>query len=767
MNEKHPESQGGGLSLADVYFVLFRQKWVILAFSVLGIAGAFILLFMLEPPQYLSDAELSIRYVVEGKSLNPPGDQSNTRLLDVQSASIINTEIQTLNSLDLAKEVVKAMTPERILAKSGGGADVNSAVYKVNRGITVESVPASSVIRITYQDQDPTLVQPVLNEIIDAYLAKHVQLHRGLGVSNNFLTNEIARLRSQLAQTDEQLRGIKSAAGIISPDDTQKAYADQISKIRQSIFTTEAELEERQAILKQLTDSAEGTNQGTTNVALASEVPAQAVDQYKRTCRLLTYLKGKEENYLTQQGFTPENVLVKQVHEQIVQNELLKRNLEVRYPGLMAMNLATRNLAPGQAMGLQYEDVGLITAAAETEQIFGLKAKLRALNSQMKQVWSEATNFDKVQMTVSELEQQKAVIENNLKYFTSNLEESRIDQALGVDKAANISILQYPSSPLKDWSKSIKKKAKMLAAGGIFGGLVLAFLIELLLDRTIKRPTDIETKLRLPLFISIPAMATNGHHAAAAAGRQLRLSDAMDSEGEIVAEVGSQQAARMDLEHRQHPIRRFSEGLRDRLIVYFETRNLTHKPKLVAVTSCGKGAGVSTIATGVAASLSETGDGNVLLVNISGAEGAAQQFYKGKPAYSLDEALSNKPPSSDTNQGAFVKANLYTTVEQSGGDMLPANLPKKISALMPKLKASEYDYIIFDMPPVNQTSVTARLSGLMDMVLLVIESEKTNQDVVKRVNQLLAQSKATVGTVLNKTRNYVPARLHQEFLNDA
>jgi Mrp family chromosome partitioning ATPase len=86
---------------------------------------------------------------------------------------------------------------------------------------------------------------------------------------------------------------------------------------------------------------------------------------------------------------------------------------------------------------------------------------------------------------------------------------------------------------------------------------------------------------------------------------------------------------------------------------------------------------------------------------------------------------------------------------------------------MPKFKASEYDYIIFDMPPVSQTSVTARLAGLMDMVLLVIESEKTNQDVVLRVNQLLGESKATVSTVLNKTRNYVPARLHQEFFNEA
>jgi Mrp family chromosome partitioning ATPase len=82
---------------------------------------------------------------------------------------------------------------------------------------------------------------------------------------------------------------------------------------------------------------------------------------------------------------------------------------------------------------------------------------------------------------------------------------------------------------------------------------------------------------------------------------------------------------------------------------------------------------------------------------------------------------------------------------------------------MPKLKASQYDYIIFDMPPVTPTTATARLSGLMDMVLLVIESEKTNQDVVTGVIKLLAESKATVSTVLNKSRSYIPARLHQEF----
>src|SRR6202008_4240609 len=93
---------------------------------------------------------------------------------------------------------------------------------------------------------------------------------------------------------------------------------------------------------------------------------------------------------------------------------------------------------------------------------------------------------------------------------------------------------------------------------------------------------------------------------------------------------------------RRHSLHRYYAGLRDRLIVNFEVRNLTHHHKLVGVSSCHRGAGVSTIAAGLAASLSETGDGNVLLVDMNLEQGAAQQFYKGRPFCGLEDALENE-----------------------------------------------------------------------------------------------------------------------------
>ena len=66
------------------------------------------------------------------------------------------------------------------------------------------------------------------------------------------------------------------------------------------------------------------------------------------------------------------------------------------------------------------------------------------------------------------------------------------------------------------------------------------------------------------------------------------------------------------------------------------------------------------------------------------------------------------------------------------------------------------------MPPVNQISITPRLAGFMDMMLLVIESEKTDRDVAAHASAMLAKFKAPVGVVLNKTRSYIPTALHRD-----
>ncbi len=734
------------MSLGDIYFTLFRHKWKILILSTSGILAAFVLL-LLNPPLYESKTELDILYVIQGKSFAPAGEDANTVSPSGAGYGIILTEVKILQSLDVVMDAVQMVGAEKILAKVGAGDNTNAAAGLIAKNLMVESSQGSGVIDVTLQHPDPAMVQPILSEMVASYFKKHSEIHQGSMMFGDYLIQETNRLYKELAQTKEELKNAKSTAGVFSVDAADNSYEEQISQIRNKLFAAQAELVERREVFREMTNASPSvlasTNAGT-------EISADTATQYRNLCARLDFLHKKEQELLLQ--YTDQSVPVKDLRAQIAANEGLKKKLENEEPRLM-------NLGVSLGTG----DHPTISLSDNAAQISVLEARIRVLNSQLSQIQSNAAKVDESRETISELEQREQREVAELEYFHRNLEQARIDQMIGAGKAPNIRIIQSPSPPARKWAKKIKKLAAMLAAGGIAGGLGLAFLLELFLDRSLKRPVEIEQKLGLPLFISIPDFSQHAHrHLVAGKGRGPLLLTDISENGPGSKANGSSGGAALAPWNRQHPLRRFCEGLRDRLIVHFEVKGVTHNPKLVAVTSCAKGAGVSSVAAGLAASLSETGEGNVLLVDMNIEGGAAQQFYKGKLGCGVDDVLEI-----EARKNALVQGKLYlATQPMENSDKLPSVLPKHLMGLIPKLKASDYDYIIFDMPAVTQTSMTPRLARLMDMVLLVIESEKTNQEVAKKVVSLLGESQANVSTVLNKTRSYVPAKLHQEFLND-
>ena len=75
---------------------------------------------------------------------------------------------------------------------------------------------------------------------------------------------------------------------------------------------------------------------------------------------------------------------------------------------------------------------------------------------------------------------------------------------------------------------------------------------------------------------------------------------------------------------------------------------------------------------------------------------------------------------------------------------------------MPHLKASDFDYIIFDMPPFSQTSIALPMSRFMDKLVLVAEAGKSRQDIVKRAKLELTSVAPSISVILNKVRFYAP-----------
>lgn len=742
-----------GFSPADLYFVVFRHKWRIIVLTLLGLVAAAAFYF-LRQPLYQSDAELYIRYVTDNRPINPSDNNAKlTSLIDPgqNGANVMNSEMQILGSLDLAKQVATNFGAEKILAKAGGGKDPNAAARLVRAGLKLEPIKDSSDIYVTFHHPDLELVGPLLAELIKDYKDKHVLVHRAVGISDETLADQIASLRDQITQTEKDLRDAKTNAGIISIEEAEKSYEEERARIRRELLQARASFAEHQTSLRELASAIQSTS-GITNTAknevTNTVVPADELARYKSVSEEWSYFERRHNEYI-QQGYTAENKLVQEARQQSVEMANAKIDLEKKYPALIGMDIT--------ATSGTNELTSLPAGSADSAQVSALGWRIKELQAQFDEIETEAARLNDAEAKISELESKKSQLEENFKFYQGMLNQAQIDEAMGPGRGNNIQVIQEPSPPYKDFKKFYKTLG-MMVFSGLLIGLAWAFLIEFYLDRSVKRPEDVRTKLRMPFFLSIPDLDHQPRRRLAAAQRK-RL--AFNGNGNGTASPAANGALEVASPTVNHALRSHCDALRDRLVNYFESINLTRKPKLVAITSTSKGAGVSTISAGLAASLSETGDGRVLLVDMNLEDGAAQQFVRGQPGCQLDDALA-----SEKRDHALVQENLYVVSEGSNADKLPRILPKRFAALMPKLKASDYDYIIFDMPPVSQTSVTTRLAGFMDTVMLVIESEKTDCDVVQQANQLLLQSKAHVTVVLNKTRKYVPARLQHELRAD-
>jgi uncharacterized protein involved in exopolysaccharide biosynthesis/Mrp family chromosome partitioning ATPase len=756
MNQKQPVTPpSAGMALGDVYYVLFRRKWLILGFALLGFVAAGVT-YAVWRPEYMSMAELYISYIEEPKppgqdprDLSSPGAERGT--------SVLASEIEILKSFDTAKAAAAVLQPAKILAPFGGGTNLDAAAGVISGHLSAMVPKSSQNIVLTFAHPDTSVVQPVLEQVITNYFEREQVIHNGMGMFDESLNRQETMLKSRLEQTAAALADAKTTQGVVDLNAAMAAYQGQQAEIVRENDVAQADLAESVAIAEQIKKMIPNESQKpglppvTNSVTKPSE---QTIAAYRQASQHLAELQAYESKL--EEKYTTNNQLVKTNLIEIQEAEVQKHRLEQENPALMVVAPTEQGRAPENPRSM--DPVAAYSSALA--RIEAARARIKVQSAELELLQSKGTNLNQLEATVRELERTQQMDEANLQRIEQSLNQSKIRSEDG-NRISGIVVIQNPTPPAPDMKKAYQIIAG-IAGGGLGLGLALAFLLEMVLDRSFKRPQEVAGKLKLPFFLAVPYLNGNGKPRLAKAGRKVKLlpakSDAPQPPAE--AKVGAAAPApngAVAAWDEKHALRPFHETLRDRLVAYFEMINLTHKPKLVAVTSCDEGAGVSTMASGLASSLSETGDGNVLLVNMNSEDGEAHHFYKGKLTMGIDEVLEK-----EKRESAMVQDNLYVVKETSNRDRLPTILPRRFGHLVSKMKASDYDYIIFDMPPVTQISVTPRLARFMDMVLLVVESGKTDRDVAQRAAALLTESRANLGVVMNKTRSYVPKRLLQE-----
>jgi Mrp family chromosome partitioning ATPase len=69
----------------------------------------------------------------------------------------------------------------------------------------------------------------------------------------------------------------------------------------------------------------------------------------------------------------------------------------------------------------------------------------------------------------------------------------------------------------------------------------------------------------------------------------------------------------------------------------------------------------------------------------------------------------------------------------------------------------QYDWILFDSPPINSCNDSSALASKMDGVVMVVQAENTRWEVAQRAKEQIENDKVKIlGVVLNRRKLYIP-----------
>ena len=240
--EAQPVTPHSGVNVSEILSAIFKHKGKVLICALIGLIAA-TAVFFFYPRQYQSQAKLLVRYVLDRNPVDPVDNSTSTTGLGKTTENVINSEVEILQSWDLAVQVADAIGYKKLAPEMGDAANVNAAAYVVNAGLDVQARKGSDILFVSYTNSDPNLTTLVLNELVNRYFVKHLEVHRS-AEAFDFVSRQTDQVRARLNETDDALKTLKTKAGVTSVADNTGTMSKDVIKIEDQYLAAEAELQQ-------------------------------------------------------------------------------------------------------------------------------------------------------------------------------------------------------------------------------------------------------------------------------------------------------------------------------------------------------------------------------------------------------------------------------------------------------------------------------------------------------------------------------------------
>ncbi len=676
---------------ADLRKVLFKRKWVILIAILVGIAAA-VFHILTSVPQFEAVARVNIdlgrttnlgidSLIQQSMDYEEPDQQLQTQVQIMRGDTV---SMDVINSLDLYHKEPFSEVFEKEPYKGQLTPIERDDLVGMFQGATRISVmPGTQLVEVRFENPDPVIAMESANAIVNAYLQRDLQARfEGTTRISDWLSQQLTGLKGQVDKNQKDLSDYVREHNI-APTDAQGGtlVTDSLSTVNQQLAEAEADRIVKEARYKMAQ---------TRNPELLMSVAPGTILGSLRNQRAQLMVEAAQ----LRSKFGPEYPKTRELNKQLAS---VQADIDTEITNL------TKRFAE------EYN------TAVQTEAL--MRSRLDQLKQAANQENQSAAQFDILKHGAEASAELYDALE-------MKLEEAGITAGLNSNDVDVVDRATVPAFPLTP-----QKRSDLVFGflGGLFGGIVLAFLLETL-DDTVRTSEESEAISHLPTLAVVP------HFDLKKEAPGTRTKGSPELLPDLVSYLDPQSLGAEAF-----------RTLRSAILLSAVDR----EPKVLLVTSSFAEEGKSTTAANLAISFAQRQE-KVLLVDtdlrrgtthlklgLSNRSGLSALLARESGAEIYEHPLPDLPSLTVLSRGP---------IAPNPGEMLASHAMEE----MLKQWRTTYDRVIIDSSPVLAVSDSLSVAPQADGVVILVRSGVTRKKALLRTRELLRRVGAHIaGTVIN------------------
>jgi uncharacterized protein involved in exopolysaccharide biosynthesis len=467
------------LGLDDWTRLLWREKWLMMAvFSLLSLLG--LSFAMTLEKEYTATARLSI--LLGDEYIFTPRVGAAAEGSAPKQEQIVQSEVEILTSAQVAERVIRSLGINRlfeakdiVIAQGPDTPDRRIAfgVASFQKKFAASATPNTTVVRLAYSSRNPDVAAQALNKLIDEYLTYRREVL--FEDRTNSLTQQRGEFEVQLQTVQQELSGFLARNDVADFDAERGSLQGLLAATRSELLSVQGRQREAQGRYVS-TDASYQREPAEIRLSFES-------DNSRRRIELVSQLVELQTRY------TDDSQPVRDARRRI---EALDEVL---------------NSPQGQASGNTKTGANPVRDTLATDRarnladFEALQQREAVLTAQSAQLQARAVQLSQSRPEYEDLLRRKAVLEEQVKQFSTREASARAQNELNRTSNDNIRVIERANVPTRGTSmKKLAGLGALLFAGitALMAGLVRAFS-----RSSFPTPASVGRTLGLPVLATV------------------------------------------------------------------------------------------------------------------------------------------------------------------------------------------------------------------------------------------------------------------------